>query len=127
MEGVPYSEIISMYPRLKLTKSDISAHKAHFTDPAAVELVEDVSDHEYVDMMRKLSTIYLKKGLTGAALSMTETRIVQATARALADRRHITDAQKETTALEELLKQASESRYKYEASDLKSADDAEVV
>lgn len=123
--GVPTGEIVKMFPAMKLSSPMVSRHRNHYTDPSAINEVEDVSDHEFIDMSRRLAVIYLRKGIGGAALSMNEVRHVQATMRGIADRRHIKDAQKEQTALEDLLKKASESKWKY--ADAETVDDVEVV
>lgn len=108
--GRKYREIIAAFPEIRLTKQLLSSHKAHFVSPDSRNGSGlDVSDHGFVDLVRKLAVMYLNKGLSGSALSLTETRIIQTASNAIVGRKNIEDSQEQTKQLEKLLSDAMKS------------------
>jgi len=111
IDGVEYSEIIKKFPDIPLYKQIISHHRNHFTDELTLT---EVSDHEFVDRLKKLANGYIEKGLEGKELSMTQTRLIQTAANAIAFRKQIQDKSDIESSLETLVKDASRSQWKYE-------------
>jgi len=111
LDEIPYPEIIKKFPEIRLYKQVLSHHRKHIIDEINFP---DISDHEFVDRIKKLASGYLERGLEGKELSLTQTRLIQTAANAVAFRKQIQDKSDVEASLEKLVKEASQSKWKYE-------------
>lgn len=111
--GIPYSDIMSQYPDLISHKQLLSKHRRHFAEDIDISK-SPVSDHGYIDKLKMLADAYLNKGHRGYELTLTQTRIVQAATNAVLYRKHVRDASSQEETLNQLLKEASQARWKYD-------------
>lgn len=113
--GMAHKAIIAKYPDVKLYPMALSRHRRHFSLPLDLARAEGLTDHGFVDLLRRVAGAYLLKADAGHELTLIQARLVTTASNAISQRYQIQDSAKQTQSLEALLKQASTAQWKGDA------------
>lgn len=114
VDGVPYAEIAKQYPGLGLSKQRLSAHRKHILENYELDQARKLSDHDFIDLLRAIGGAYLLRAQDGKELSMVQARLVTAASNAIVQRYRVTDVSEQSKSMDEMIRRASQSRWKYQ-------------